>query len=1078
MALQETRQSGAQIRSVGNFWVVSAPCTSQGIGGCQVWFSKSPFTSNTRGQIGWCRGSLSVVHSSPQILIVLAEAGGLCFACVSAHAPISSTREQVLQQWWMELASAMAKVPRHYAPLLCIDGNARFAAHPLGHTDEAPPACANGYKLKGFIGDQGLTLSKQLSCTGKRIISWTSPNGKPALLDYIAVPRAWMDCFHTLDQVALGDLHQDIDHQPVLCELRWQASVSRDVDCKAISEDRLAQPEAHAIIAAAFATIPPVGWEVDPTSHVHIIQHHLTSFLQQHLPTPRMKPRHPALSTGTLELIRAKRSIRSRVRCLRRRADVELLHLFFKAWAGADVGTLRRSALRVRRSREGAEEWRDRLRAHDRQLTSAIAEDKAEFLRAMHNRAREDGAADFAFLIRSLLRVGRKFKTPTLIPVLSSAGKDTKPTAGRAEVLQVFAQHFGAAERAKPVDKKQHLLQYGKMCHLHETLDADQLPSLACLCKAFASLARGKAPGLSGLRTTLFRAAPHLSALTYYPVVCKTIVRGCPPCQWTGGKAVPIPKCGKPASSIAAWRSVLLLESDGKALQRALRSHLIEVFQQSRAPAQHGGLPRRTLTLPSATVRAHLLALHSASQSGGVVFVDSASAYYSIVRDFITIDPAACPPDSVLWDRAAALYENESDQAAFVQHMKQGNLLDALQASPTLRRYVAGHLRHGWFVTDEGLPTVCRSETGTAPGSPIADTLFGLIYARFLTSMDAQLKEKGIMARLHDLPDAQPGQPTWADDTAILFTSRRAEDVTADLAEVASLMCAGLTRLGLSPNFAAGKTETMLVWKGSGCRAARRSALCQAHPAIPFLMPDGTQNHIRIVPGYVHLGNFIQGDLHELPCIQHRAQLMRSLFEPLRKKLLSSQFLSVGEKTRLLSERVFPRFLHGAGLWRLATRHEQEAFHSALASVVRASLRPILGLTCQGLDATEACAALGVPTSAELLTAARARAWCEVAGEGDVYTWQSLVRDGVWMADATRACADILAETRAGPLPDPACLDACKAFANTNAALLRSAIRNFQDGGFVIIQRFVAINTIVAIQPASGTETCAAIGFQ
>ena len=54
MALQETRQSGAQIRSVGNFWVVSAPCTSQGI--VRFGLAKVPLPPTRVGRSGGVGG--------------------------------------------------------------------------------------------------------------------------------------------------------------------------------------------------------------------------------------------------------------------------------------------------------------------------------------------------------------------------------------------------------------------------------------------------------------------------------------------------------------------------------------------------------------------------------------------------------------------------------------------------------------------------------------------------------------------------------------------------------------------------------------------------------------------------------------------------------------------------------------------------------------------------------------------------------------------------------------------------------------------------------------------------------------
>ena len=492
--------------------------------------------------------------------------------------------------------------------------------------------------------------------------------------------------------------------------------------------------------------------------------------------------------------------------------------------------------------RRGWLQWWSELRRTDKQLTAAFHQDKASYVRQMYDRARATGSADFAHLIRSILRTGRKFKIPSLVPVLDEGRGE--PVIGKDAVLRTFALHFGSAERARPTAASTCLLRANRMRPLTRPLAAENIPSLARLCRAFASFT----PGLSGLGTTIYKAAPHQAALAYMPIACKAVIKGTVPLQWSGGRATPIPKPEKPPGSLSGWRSILLLESDAKALQKSMRDSLVETMERGRASGQHGGLPGHTLAMPAAAVRAHFLHLNHSGGSGGAIFVNSASAYYAIVRDFLAIPAPESLPVEELQQRAAALYSDAEQQAAYVQAMRKGNILEALQAPEETCRFVAAQLRDTWFITDRG-QELMRAESGTAPGSPIVDALFGIVYAKVLWRIHQQFGDAGITATIsHAGQTASAGEPTWADDSAFLFTSRNAREVAGDLATAARIICEGIKSIGLAPNYGANKTEAVLVWRGPRSRVARREILCTSEPGVDFTA-DGSSHRIRVVPG-------------------------------------------------------------------------------------------------------------------------------------------------------------------------------------------------------------------------------------
>ena len=115
----------------------------------------------------------------------------------------------------------------------------------------------------------------------------------------------------------------------------------------------------------------------------------------------------------------------------------------------------------------------------------------------------------------------------------------------------------------------------------------------------------------------------------------------------------------------------------------------------------------------------------------------------------------------------------------------------------------------------------------------MADALFAIIYAAFLKNLEGRLEAHGLWSS-PATASSDSAVPTWADDTAVLFTSRHTADVTSDLATFMACAYDGLRRLGLAPNLNAGKTEVILMIQGKGAKAVRRrfSDFCQGVPSV------------------------------------------------------------------------------------------------------------------------------------------------------------------------------------------------------------------------------------------------------
>ena len=716
---QETREQRSGFSSFEGWWVVSSSSTTEGTGGVQVWINP-----NSKG-LCWDRSSLSIIHSTPQSMILLARVNEMRLAIVTAHAPTAVSPPHVLLKWWGDLQAAMQCIPRGCCVIACLDANARFAQEPgRPRTLSAQPICRNFRHLVDFACTQGLEATDQFDCNGKQLISWTSPNGHTALLDYVLFPSEWQAAAHTLPTPRLNDLHCDKDHAPValLLDIRYEAT-PRPHQLR-VDPVALQTPEGLAAARRALETVPPIPWGADSTLHVDIVHRHLRHCLRELPPAPP-RPRNPALTPETVQLVSTKRHMQRCLRTVKNRTVSLVKWLLFKAWRDSRV-----DAQDLRRLEQAREQEARRIllfQTARAELTQSMLRDKAEYTRRAFHQSRAAGPREFAHKLRSVLRTGRKFRAPPLVPTLQ-VGDVTK--VGREAVLDSFADHFAGPERAISVTTKELLAP----CQRPEVpkLEGNLLPSLIQLAGAFAKLKPAKAPGISKLPSELFRTLPLQSARIFWPVFVKSVLRDPFPFQWRGGAAVAVPKPGKAADTLEGYRSVLLLEPSAKAVQVSYRSMLHETFLKLRDQVHFGGVAGSPISLPAACAKTHLVHLNATHSNGGAIFLDCRAAYYSVAREVLQATPAQLQDEEWLQQRASIFFDDAHARRQFIEALQTHTAPGALDASPELAAVLRGQLHQTWFVTRAEAGYARSAESGTVPGSPVADLMFALVFQRFL----------------------------------------------------------------------------------------------------------------------------------------------------------------------------------------------------------------------------------------------------------------------------------------------------------------------------------------------------------
>ena len=364
---------------------------------------------------------------------------------VAAHAPTSMSTEDELQTWWQHLARATSRAPASCIPLLCMDANARFIQRPdIPDTLQAEPCNFNAQMLQRFAADTGLHFSSQFSVLGEKLVSWRSPKGKAGLLDYVACPKDWQQSATTLGTVDLGDLHSDKDHLPICMRLQARVEVTTAVTYRRLSTSDFQSDAGRCVASAAIGRAPLLSWAHSGTDHVESLQVAVKTYLEDNVPVLAKKPRHPALTEATVELVRARRHQRRCLAASGARSDRAFLHLCFQAWQ--DSGHPGDHALRKAQvARYCMPRNYCLLRDIGRQLTQAMNMDKAAYARIQIEQARSAGPAEFAHRLRSILRTGKRFRPPSVQPAFL---QEPQSPVLEEDVQQAFGRHFATAERA------------------------------------------------------------------------------------------------------------------------------------------------------------------------------------------------------------------------------------------------------------------------------------------------------------------------------------------------------------------------------------------------------------------------------------------------------------------------------------------------------------------------------------------------------------------------------------------------------------------------------------------------------
>ena len=934
------------------------------------------------------------------------------FGLVVAHAPIEAAPDTEKDVWWDSLQSVLRSLPRRAVPVLFIDGNARLdTANRATQVHSAVAVTDNARRLQNLGTDTGLHSAPLFTQQGTRVITWTSPAGKDTQLDYIMLPENLASTTVTIGSPVRAYEHPGVDHWPMIVRVRWQQPAKGNRPSVTWDRRKMKTAEGRRLLQQIHDTVPSIPWTFHVEDHLQLINNHVFAGLCQHFQAGGHQARHTHVSEEQWHAIRTRRHVRRLAARSRKLRCRELLSAVFIAWRCQSEFEYTRpqwySSGRRRCAKAMLSEAR--LARLIRKLNGIIqklsARDVAQHTRGVLASARQDGPAAMYQALRGVMRTGRRYKPPLLLPAIQVRGTIV---ADPVEVQSRLTEHFATPEHGSQASVIDVVHIPGREGTPESPLTLASLPSVSSIAMSFLTMQDNKASGISTIPCEAYRYAALEAARSHATLYVKMAARGQWPMLWRGVMATAIPKPHKNGAFLGSWRSIALAEAAAKGIGRSIRVQLATRLKHFATPGQHGSLPGQNIGIPSHQVLAYLQLAQKKGLSTAAVFLDGRSAYYATVREYLFAQELdderslrglldLLIPDTNLHDEAVAALVGPG-------------LLQEAGIPAGLQGFLREHLQGTWFTLQPCPLQVQHTKSGTTPGSPLADILFQFVQTSFMRNVMCELEEHGLQAQISVSSDAFSPQG-WADDVAVVLPMSTASEIEHRLRVAVPILDRQSRLMGIDLNYDVGKTEALVCFRGAHSVVVRRRLLSADIPCLDVTVSDCRTACLRLVERYTHLGNVITCATSCLEDVQSKSAAAMPVLRRLRRTLLRNAELTAAEKVHLTASLVLAKVEFGAGLWCPRTHAEKEAVNTAMARPWRAVCRRIYGCSTKFLDDAEVFAILEVPSACESVRICRVRHLLAVVAEGPGFLWQCIQEAQDWLELAWADALEVLKAT-------------------------------------------------------------------
>ena len=903
--LQETKDTSGYIESRCFLRVASHPDQHWGVA---VWVRRQLTIQGARCNVQ--ASQLAVVCSEPRLVCAVLKVENFRMLLGSCHVP----QQKYGQAERARVLERLETVVRRYAGaggiILGIDANARVPTH-IGHAtgdlqfgkdDEA------GLEFAHFLNGLGLQLPATFSFIHDGdSATWKHASGSLSRIDFVAVGG---DCRYTglssWISKSIDTLCSNEDHWPAVLQMqvvprgRWQQECF--VAKKKYDVRRMLTDEGRRTLKAELENCRRPSWDVGVDRHAAIIEEDLNDIMSRCFPRPKIGPRAQYISPAVWAARQRCLAIRQSTRRWNEGFKAFVLGITLRRWAhgGAEFQPWQRKTIVLRELFAAA------IRYNTTWAKKRIRQDKQAALTQMLSGMQ---GLQGAQLLRHLKNFGlggraqRRGRPPE--PAIQSAQGEI--LMGRLEHELAWTEFFGNMEGGEIIptadfidDVWSQQCDTGTVCEV----DWDTVPKLWELEHAYLTVACGKASGLDSIPPELLKAAAPEAARLFFPLVMKSTLQVAQPLQWKGGLLYESYKKTGAADKLESYRSLYVASVPGKLFHRVLRSRLNQRTSEQLGGLHCGAKAGSSVSTPSLALHLLVRAAARNKRSAAVIYLDTKTAYYAIVRELAL---GNIYEDSF----AIRLFErfrlSAEDLAELMDIVRAGGTVTEAGASQHLVEMVKNIYKDGWFVTRHSSGgRVCRTTKGSRPGSSWADLLFTYIYDRILAKVrtTAECEGYGVVLKWSGIKELWPRELdrahelhcldcTWADDTAAYTEHETADGLVGQAEAMMGELLDTCVQFGLQPNFKKNKTMAVFALRGKGSRkaAARLFAGNRQTFDVPSRLCDGYE--VQLANGYVHLGTYLDRD-GGMECeARRRVALAHASFDLLKRMVYQNKHLQM-----------------------------------------------------------------------------------------------------------------------------------------------------------------------------------------
>lgn len=661
------------------------------------------------------------------------------------------------------------------------------------------------------------------------------------------------------------------------------------------------------------ANIPEVPWEMEVNDHWKLLRETVSSQCAAWFPKEKRQQRQRYMSETAWGLVCQRKDLRIEIHRAQRDQQQRLLQYIFRMWRSGDrqssLGDVdehlvdQQIALNIWKRNQLQKSFK-RLKLQERKEWAMKC---AETFQGSLCQAR---VVDWYKMIKPKRAIKGKTIGTSQMPGIKAP--DGQWVTSKRQVSVMWQAHFGAIEHARNAQGKD-ILAMSQPDGVEKTLDTLlATPTIFEMEKAMRQMDVRKAPGPDQLGAEVWKTNVPQMAKKVFPIFLKTSMR----CQWVaemaGGDLIPLHKKGDPTQA-ANHRAILLEPVIGRFFSKAWRSRVVNALEQVSALHQFGGNKGASIEVAHLLVRSFQQSAVAMKCSCSLLFADLKAAFYTVAKPFLTADGRdreqvvelfkimKLPPDAL---------------ADFVEAIEEGILVPQNQGH--LQSIIGAMLKHTWAKAP-GAPDFLLPQTGSRPGDPLADALFGFLMSKALKRIDDR-------CRAEDLIQDACSAVAWVDD-AVFQLRGSAANIVEKTRSIARILHEEMTRIGMKLNYGTGKTEVVLTFAGKKAVQHSQEFYQQQGGKLIFCNEYEGCLAVRVVEHYKHLGGYITKNQSLHPELRTRGGQMAQQLKAIKRTVLANPELPI-EKRRILLHALGTSVLTlHVGVWRPLQQCEWQKWH-------------------------------------------------------------------------------------------------------------------------------------------------------